>query len=177
MLKGLFKINVKMSTLKSIVINILLFAVIFNGFSLYQEQNLLASDQSIVAPSLTLPRLTGELFEHSELAGKNTVVYFFAPWCRVCHLSIGNLENLYQDKNGDINVVAVALSYDSVNEITAFVKDKGLTFEVLLGTNELMQEYKINGFPSYYVLDQQGRITAKSQGYSTELGLRLRTLI
>jgi peroxiredoxin len=162
--------------LKSTVINIVLFAIIFNTVSFFRESSLLPSDSTVAAPSLTLPSMKGEMFEHSELAGKNTVVYFFAPWCHVCHASIGNLEDFYQDKKGDVNVVAVALSYDSRNEIAEFVADKQLSFPVLLGTNELMSEYQINGFPSYYVLDGDGIIIAKSQGYSTELGIRLRAM-
>ena len=162
--------------LKSTVTNIVLFAIMFNLVSFFSESSLLPSDSTVVAPSLTLPQLEGELFDHTKLAGKNTVVYFFAPWCRVCHVSIGNLEDFYQDKKGDVNVVAVALSYDSVNEIAEFVADKQLTFPVLLGTNELMTEYQINGFPSYYVLNGDGVIIAKSQGYSTELGIRLRAM-
>lgn len=162
--------------LKSTVVNIVLFAVIFNAVSFFRESSLLPSDSTVAAPSLTLPRLKGEMFEHKELEGKNTVVYFFAPWCHVCHASIGNLEDFYQDKKGDVNVVAVALSYDSRNEIDEFVADKSLTFPVLLGTNELMTEYQINGFPSYYVLDGDGKIVAKSQGYSTELGIWLRAM-
>lgn len=171
------KIKLNYQTLKSGVINLVIFAVIFNAVSFYRELNLLPSDSSVTAPNLSLPQVGGQMFSHQSLAGKNTVVYFFAPWCNVCHLSIGNLENLYQDKKGDINVIAVALSYDSHNEVQAFVQDKDLSFPVLMGTNELMSEYQINGFPSYYVLDEQGMIRAKSQGYSTELGLRLRALL
>lgn len=171
-----FKPKFTIDTLKSVVVNIILFAIIFNLISAFRESDLLPSDSTVAAPSLTLPRLKGEMFQHSQLEGKNTVVYFFAPWCHVCHASISNLEDFYQDKKGEVNVVAVALSYDSRNEISEFVADKQLTFPVLLGTNELMHEYRINGFPSYYVLDKAGVIVSKSQGYSTELGLHLRTL-
>lgn len=163
--------------MKSLAYNLVLFAVIFNGISLYREMSLLPSDNSYNAPQLSLPQLTGEKFDHQTLAGNKTVVYFFAPWCNVCHLSIGNLENFYQDEKGEVNVVAVALSWDSRNEIDEFVKDKELTMPVLLGTDELMQEYQITGFPSYYVLDEQGKIAARSQGYSTEIGLRLRAML
>ena len=171
-IKNLFTVE----KLKSAVIQILLFAVAFNLLMAFMETTLLPTDRELAAPSLTLPTLDGQIVEHHSLLGKPTVVYFFAPWCQVCHLSIGNLENLYQDKQEDINVVAVALSYDSKNAVAEFVGDKALTFPVLLGTNELMGEYRVDAFPTYYVLDSQGRIVSRSRGYSTELGLRLRTL-
>ena len=34
----------------------------------------------------------------------------------------------------------------------------------------------ISAYPTYYVIDEQLAITAHSMGYSTELGLRMRTL-
>lgn len=164
-------------TLRNVALQLLLFAIIFNAVSFWRESSLLPADGDYQAPTLSLPRLNGEMFDHNQLAGNKTIIYFFAPWCTVCHLSIHNLESFYQDEKGDVNVVGIALSYDSRNEVDEFVKDKALSFPILMGTNELMTEYKINGFPSYYVLDEQGRIAAKSQGYSTEMGLRLRALL
>lgn len=161
---------------RSVVTQVIIFAVIFNLISFFHELSLLPSDGEVVAPSFSLPQLGAGMLDKRQLAGKNTVVYFFAPWCHVCHISIGNLENLYQDKKDDINVVAIALSYDSVGEVEAFVADKELTFPVLLGNSQVMNQYQVNAFPSYYVFDPQGHITSKSQGYSTELGLRLRAL-
>ncbi|MFT4928383.1 MAG: peroxiredoxin [Phenylobacterium sp.] len=162
--------------LRSAVIHIVVFAILFNAVSFFRELSLLPSDDN-VAPGFTLPVLASEaVFDKSQLHGKNTVVYFFAPWCHVCHASIGNLENLWQDKKDDINVIAIALSYDSANEVAEFVADKQLSFPVLLGTNELMTQYQVEAFPSYYVFDEQGRIKSKSLGYSTELGLRIRAM-
>lgn len=162
---------------KSLAINIVIFAIFFNAIHWFQSSHLLDEDVKAPLAQLSLPSLTGELFNHNQLAGKKTVVYFFAPWCQVCHLSMGNLENLYQSQGEDINVLAVALSYESKNEIDEFVADKQLTFDVLLGTNEVMQAFQIRGFPTYYVFDAQGKVTGRTQGYSTELGLRVRALL
>jgi len=46
---------------------------------------------------------------------------------------------------------------------------------VLLGTTETMKDFKIQAFPTYYVLDKEQKITKVSMGYSTEIGLRLNT--
>lgn len=175
--KSFFDKMFSYENMKSLVINIVIFAIFFNAIHWFQSSHLLDEEVNAPLAQLSLPALTGEQFDHTSLAGKKTVVYFFAPWCQVCHLSIGNLENLYQSQGDDINVLAVALSYDSKNEIDAFVADKQLTFSVLLGTNEVMQAFHIRGFPTYYVFDEQGKITGRTQGYSTELGLRVRALL
>lgn len=162
---------------KSLVINLVVFAIFFNALHWFQSSHLLDEDLKAPLVQLNLPTLTGEQFDHTALTGKKTVVYFFAPWCQVCHLSIGNLENLYQSQGDEVNVLAVALSFNSKNEVDVFVADKQLTFDVLLGTDEVMSAFHIRGFPTYYVFDEQGNITGRTQGYSTELGLRLRALL
>ena len=162
---------------KSWAINILVFAIFFNALHWFQSSHLLNKQVKAPLEQLSLPSLNGQLFDHQQLLGKKTVVYFFAPWCGVCHLSIGNLENLYHSEQQQIHVVAVALSYQTKNEVEQFVAEKNLTFDVLLGSNEVMEAFHIRGFPTYYVFDQQGVITGRTQGYSTEVGLRLRALL
>ena len=123
---------------------------------------------------LLLPTLTGEQVSlHSE--GKTKVIYFFAPWCQVCHASIGNLQTLFQH-NEHVDVVAVALDFTTTEEVTKFTQRHQLTFPIALGNAQVKQTFAITGYPSYYVLDENNVISAKSMGYSSQLGLYLRSL-
>jgi peroxiredoxin len=106
---------------------------------------------------------------------KKTVLYFFAPWCQVCHYSIENLQAIY-DKTENLDVVAIALDYASKDEVEAFIAEHHLTFPVAYGNEYIKGSYKIKAYPSYYVLDKNNKVTAKSMGYSSETGLLLRTL-
>jgi len=107
--------------------------------------------------------------------GKTTVLYFFAPWCQICHVSIGNLQALYE-KNEHIDVIAVALDYMDAAEIREFSLQYQLTFPIALGTEQVKNSFKISGYPSYYVVSEQNTVIARSQGYSSEFGLYLRIL-
>ncbi|NMP15298.1 TlpA disulfide reductase family protein [Thalassotalea sp. Y01] len=104
-----------------------------------------------------------------------SIIYFFAPWCSVCRFSMDNLQSLYQ-RNPDVNIVAVALDFKDKQEVQQFVERMGLEFPILLGNQQVKQAYKVSAYPSYYVLDEQQQIQHKSMGYSTELGLYLRSL-
>lgn len=106
---------------------------------------------------------------------KTTVLYFFAPWCQVCHVSIGNLQALYQ-KNEQLDVIAIAMDHTSTNEVKIFTNKHKLTFPIALGNEAIKQVFEISGYPSYYVLSEENVIIAKSMGYSSELGLYLRSL-
>lgn len=121
-----------------------------------------------------LPTTVGETITLNS-TGKTTVLYFFAPWCQICHVSIGNLQTLYEH-NQDIEVVAVALDFTSTKEVIRFTNQHQLTFPVALGTEEIKNAFEITGYPSYYVIDQDNVIVSKSLGYSSTVGLYLRTL-
>jgi peroxiredoxin len=106
---------------------------------------------------------------------KTTIVYFFAPWCQICHASIGNLQARYQ-QDQKLNVIAVALDFTDVDEVLAFTKKHQLTFPIALGNEAIKQSFEITGYPSYYVINEENMIVSKSLGYSSELGLYLRSL-
>jgi hypothetical protein len=42
---------------------------------------------------------------------------------------------------------------------------------ILLADAQVKTDWKVYGFPAYYGLDRQGRIAARENGYSTQLGL------
>jgi len=107
--------------------------------------------------------------------GKTTILYFFAPWCQVCHASIGNLQALFQ-KNEQLDVIAIAMDFTSSEEVMKFTSQHQLTFPIALGNEAIKQTFKISGYPSYYVLNEENMIIGKSMGYSSELGLYLRSL-
>jgi thiol-disulfide isomerase/thioredoxin len=148
---------------------ILFFAFIFFIITWYRDSSLLENyneEQVITVSGLSQPSVT--LVNDSNIQ----VLYFFAPWCSICHLSIENLEQLKQNYP-DISVIAVALDYSSISEVKNFVEQHQLTMPIALGNNDIKSIFKIPGYPSYYVF-QNGQISSRSFGYSSYLGMRLR---
>jgi hypothetical protein len=45
---------------------------------------------------------------------------------------------------------------------------------VLLGHDALKLEFQVQGYPSYYLLDESNTVISSSFGYSTAVGLKLR---
>lgn len=160
--------------LRSILIQIVCFVLIFNLLSWFRELSMLPTDQVLAKPQATYTSLAGKQFKVEAQQGKTTVVYFFAPWCQICNLSIGNLQSTYE-RSMNLEVIAVALDFDNKQEVEKFVAKHKLTFPVVLGSEELKQQFKIKGYPSYYVLNKQNKVVSRSLGYSSEFGLYLRT--
>ena len=168
----------KKETKKKIVYGfnqLLIFIGIFLAITWWQQKDMLPTYSNSLAPSFSLVDMAGNViqFDPGEQTQK-TLVYFFAPWCSVCHVSIDNIESIKQSSEGKINFYAIALDWKSKQEVEAFLAEHDLTMPILLGTNETLNDFKIGGFPSYYVIDRNGILQSKDMGYTTEIGMRVR---
>lgn len=160
----------------SLILEVALIIAVMLAISWWQNRGELPGENRM-APDFTLQSLDGGSHRLSDYRGKKVVLYFFAPWCSICHLSAPNLKALKASRSPDeLQILLVGLSYNNINELRQFAQDLGLAgIPVLVGNEQLMQEYRIRAFPTYFVVNENGRITSRSIGYSTELGLRLRT--
>ncbi|VAW33543.1 hypothetical protein MNBD_GAMMA01-1699 [hydrothermal vent metagenome] len=144
-------------------------------FSWYQNRGTLAADGKL-APDFILQSLAGETYQLSKLKGKKVLIYFFAPWCKICHMSGDNLNDLRAAiTDAELEILVIGLSWEFAGELQDFANDLELTMPVLYGTEKQMIDYQIKGFPTYFVIDAAGKVIHRSVGYSTELGMRLRT--
>lgn len=162
--------------MKNLILQVCIVIVVFNLVSAFRETSMLSSWDVNRAPNYTLLNLDkkqSNLFR--EDSSNKTILYFFAPWCSVCRASIENLQITYQN-NSSIDIKAIALDYSSQAEVEDFANDLSLTFPILLGDEHLKNAYKVTAYPSYYVVNEKQQIEHRSMGYSTELGLFLRSL-
>ena len=128
------------------------------------------------APPTRLAVLDGEGRQAAIAPGQVGIVYFFAPWCRVCRVSIGNLDDLVA-RGGVAWGTLIALDFEDEGTVRDFVERTGVSLPVLMGDAETAREWAIGAFPTYYVIDADGRIHSRSVGYSTWLGMWARTLL
>ncbi|MBU2040281.1 MAG: redoxin domain-containing protein [Gammaproteobacteria bacterium] len=166
---------------------LLLFVLLFSALSHWLSRHML--DAGSYAPSLRLPVLQGnqpDAANSSQNPGNHrtsgdlnwpaahprTLVYFFAPWCSICRVSMPGLNLLGSE---DLRVVAVALDWETRQEVETFIHSVGFTGEVLLGNKNTAEQYQVQGYPSYYVMDNNGEILHQDRGLSTPPGLWLRT--
>ena len=161
--------------IRSFLLNATLFAAVFLAATAFTTRNMLSADGA-PAPELRGTTLAGEVYRLEAAAAKPVLVYFFAPWCRICAASSGNLNRLRRWRAPeDIEIVAVALDWGSAEEVREYVARHELNVTVVLGDARVSRQWQIRGFPSYYVLDGEHRIIRRDIGYSTQLGLWWRT--
>lgn len=156
---------------------LLLAIVLFNALSWYQSRGMLGEGGGIRAPGFTLRGIDQQLYDLDSFAGRPAVLYFFAPWCKVCHASARNLRGLKEARGDELAVVFIALDWDTAESVRAFAQLHRLPAPILLGDAETTREYRIKGYPTYYVLDRDGIVVRRDLGYTTRLGLWWRTTL
>ena len=162
---------------RSFLLNVGLIAVVFFGMLAFQSRNMLAADGE-VAPELRGTTLAGQPYDLEDASARPALVYFFAPWCRICAASSGNLNRLRRWRDtDDIEIVAVALDWGAADEVRSYVERHDLNVTVVLGDANVTRQWQIQAFPSYYVLDSEHRVVRRDIGYSSQLGLWLRAWI
>lgn len=157
------------------IIQAVVLASIFFAITWWQQRNMLSTLQEQLAPSFSLVSMQDKLISFDPTQqSKKTLIYFFATWCGVCHASIDNIEDIKESVGDSVNFYAIALDWKTKTEVENFLAQHKLTIPVLLGNQEVWKNYQIGGFPSYYVIDKNGKLTSKDMGYTTELGMRFR---
>jgi thiol-disulfide isomerase/thioredoxin len=148
---------------------------VFTVASAFQSRNMLDTDRQ-AAPSLQAETLEGLEFDLGEDDARPTLVYFFAPWCHYCAFSSDNLVRLRRLRDeSDLRIITVALDWQSVTEVREYAEKHELNIPVLLGDVSVSRDWKVYGFPTYYVLDSQQRVVRRDIGYTTQLGMLWRT--
>ena len=154
----------------ALLFDVAVLVAVFLAVHAWQTRDLPLDD---FAPTTVLPLLDSAQSGSAVTAGRSGIVYFFAPWCRICRVSIGNLDELVD--GGRVPWAAVvALDYADHEEVRAFIDRTGVGLPVLLGDARTAADWSIRAFPTYYVIDSEGRIASRSVGYSTWLGMWLR---
>jgi thiol-disulfide isomerase/thioredoxin len=159
----------------SLLLNVVLVIVVFAVVSAFQARNMLGTDRQ-AAPDLQATTLQGSEFDLGAADARPTLVYFFAPWCHYCAFSSDNLVRLRRLRGeSSLRIITVALDWQSAAEVQEYAEQHELNVPVLLGDASISRDWKVYGFPTYYVLDSEHRVVRRDIGYTTQLGLLWRT--
>lgn len=116
-------------------------------------------------PPFELPSLRGNTQRLSDFQGRYTLVSFFFAECPPCIAEVPTL-NAYAREHGDMNFVSI--TYENADTARQFVKERGLTWNVLYHGQSLMDTLGIGVFPTLMLLDPSGRVAGSAVGMSMQ---------
>lgn len=142
-----------------------------------QEQDNGLLKTGSLAPDWTLTDKNGKQVTLSALRGKVVLLDFWATWCGPCKMVMPVLQKLhtkYQDK--DVMIIGVN-SYERGGDPIKFMKDNNYTYHLVLKGDQVAQTYKVEGIPTLYLLDKEGKIAFSQSGINQQLEAKLEDLI
>ena len=124
------------------------------------------------AIDFTLKDQYGNEHTLSEYKGKTIFLNFWATCCPPCREEMPDIEEIYNEygkNNNDIIVLGVAAPNlgreGSEEEIVNFLSENNYTFPVVMDFGgELVYKYDIVGFPSTFIINEDGEIVHKIVG-------------
>jgi cytochrome c biogenesis protein CcmG, thiol:disulfide interchange protein DsbE len=117
------------------------------------------------APDFSLTDLSGHKFRLSDYRGKVVVLDFWATWCDPCKQEVPHfIEMQSKYASQGLQVLGVSMD-DDEPPVREFQQQYKMNYPVALGSPELADQYGgILGLPITFVIDRNGRITARHVG-------------
>lgn len=109
------------------------------------------------APDFTLQVIDGGTFTLSEAQGQPVVLNLWASWCPPCREEIPTISAWAED-HPEVRVIGVAVD-DVESKTRQFAGEIGVSYPLMLGTEEMAGAYPHFGLPATYVIDERGVVT------------------
>jgi thiol-disulfide isomerase/thioredoxin len=120
----------------------------------------------------TAKTVTGETFDGTQLAGRPTVLWFWAPWCPTCRAQEPTVKALAEKYAGRVNFVGVG----GLDEAEA-IREHGATLAAFPQLNDpdgaIWKRFRITAQSSYVLIDGNGKVLDRGYIDNDELARRV----
>lgn len=125
--------------------------------------------------------MTGDSVSLADLRKRVTVLDFWYKDCFPCIKAIPAL-NAFRAKYSKKDVAIVGINpidTDSLGraQLPAFFESNPVSYDAVLTNRKQAADYKVQGYPTFFLLDRDGRIVHSQVGYSDQAKAKLDSLI
>ncbi|HEU4470664.1 MAG TPA: redoxin domain-containing protein [Flavisolibacter sp.] len=117
------------------------------------------------APSIRATSLDGKTISPESLKGKIVVLAFWFTACKPCIQEMPELNELVGHFKNNPNVVFLAPTFDDKAEAAKFMASHSFSYRILPGQKALIDQYKVQSYPSHVLVDHTGAVRFATEGY------------
>ena len=129
-----------------------------------------SADHRMPASVFHLNDASGRDISLSKYRGKVVLLDFWATTCGGCVTEIPwfvDLQAKYKDKNLDVLGVSMDVIYEDLSNaqegwgrVKPFVQEHGVNYPIVMGDDHVLKSWKIDAFPTTFLIDKAGRVAA-----------------
>lgn len=122
--------------------------------------------KALPAKEFTLKDLHSKKVNLSDFRGKVVLLNFFATWCSPCRVEIPELAKIYQqNKKKGLVILGISLDTDMIPfMLRTFVREMKIPYPILIGTQEVAENYQILGIPTTLIINKDGKTYKRFEG-------------
>lgn len=121
-----------------------------------------------LADDWSLKDKDGVRYSSSGLHGKWVLVSFWAPWCPSCLQEIPELITL-QQQHKDLQVIGVAVMYESRKEVLDVVNKQSIPYPIVFGNEDTAGDFGgMSGIPTGFLYSPTGKLDKRYEGPVTK---------
>jgi peroxiredoxin len=124
------------------------------------------------APLFSAASLDGSCYDLRDLRGSVVVLTFWSTKCPICQHEFPKLNRVVDSFQGK-KVVFLSLTLENEAKVESYLRSNHLASQILPNSFGVLLQYADRskngnldmGFPSYFVIDQDGRLQYRSSGF------------
>jgi len=138
------------------------------------------------APVFTAASMDGTQLDMNELRGSVVVLTFWSTKCYICQQEFPKMNEVVRSYDGQ-KVVFLSLTMENETKVEGFLRSNKIASTIVPNSFGVLLQYADRdkrgyldmGFPSYFVIDQQGILQHRSSGYdkTAQLSTTINNLI
>lgn len=129
-------------------------------------------------PNFSITTVEGHTITNTALAGKVVLLDFWATWCPPCRDSVPMIADLHKKYAGrPVEIIGISSDTDP-GKWKAFVAKHHMDWpETIDLSGQMQRKFRINEFPTYFVVDGNGAIRFRTAGYGADSESEIETAI
>ncbi|GGF40122.1 peroxiredoxin family protein [Echinicola rosea] len=124
------------------------------------------------APGFELPTLEGKTFTLSDMRGKKVLLDFSMINCGWCAIALEQFTKPEFSFRSNINPIYIN-PVDSKEDVKKYQSLNNIPFPIIPDAGEIGKAYGVSGYPSFFLIDENGYIEKAFAGYDKSILLGL----
>ena len=118
--------------------------------------------------------LEGKTFNLSDFKGKYVFMTFWATWRRFCAMELPEIQKLYENYK---NIEFIMLSPEEPEKVKSYINLYKYKFPVYIQISSTPSNFRTSGIPANFILDKEGKIILKKEGYFNWLSAEAKSFL